>query len=188
MDKTTRAEMIAALVTDKYSGFKEGDEAILEAASDARLEEFRTAGESHKATSGTINRLETSVTNTQARLKVAEERLKVAEQPLTAEDFIQRAPAEIKTLLDARKAEDDAIKASLISQLKDLGANTEAELKVKTIPELQTLAKYARIETPDYSGRGLPRESRNAESNDSFEPPNPYEAGIKALQGSQRVN
>lgn len=187
MEKATRAEVIAALVTDKYSGFKEGDEAILEAASDARLDEFRTASEAHKATAGTISRLETTNTNTTARLRVAEDRLKTAEQPLSEEDFMQRAPAGIKTLLEARKLEDDKIKDQLVARLKTCGAHSEAELKTKTIPELETLAQYARLDMPDFSGRGLPREHRAAGSSEDFAPPDPYAAGLKVLQNA-RIN
>ena len=48
MEKTARAELIAALVTDKHSGFADGDEAILEAASDERLERFRSAADASR--------------------------------------------------------------------------------------------------------------------------------------------
>src|SRR2546429_3943082 len=181
MDKPTRAELIAALVTDKFSGFKDGDEAILEAASDARLEEFRASAESTKSTHNTVGRLETDNRNISARLKVAEERLKTSEQSLTEEEFLQKAPATIKALIEAHKAEEDALRASLVSQLKDLGANTEDELKKKTTDELQTLAKYARVDVPDFRGRGLPVE-RSASANVSYVPPNPYEEGLKALR------
>lgn len=185
MEKSTRAELIAALVTDKFSGFKEGDEAILEAAADARLEEFRTASETRRQEAGTITRMETEQRNTAARLKVAEDRLKTAEQPMTEDDFIARAPASIKTLLEARQAEETALRQSLVSQLKDLGGETEEQLKKKTIPELQTLAKYARVEVVDFSGRGLSI-NRTAEANkDTYAPPDAYAAGIKALQAAK---
>lgn len=180
MEKNTRAELIAALVTDRYSGFKDGDEPILEAASDARLEEFRTASDARKTEERAKAKLETELTNANARLKVSEERLKTAEQNPTEEEWLSKAPPSIKSLLDARKQEEDALRASLVSSLKDLGANTEEELKAKSIIELKTLAQYARIEVPDFSGRGMPVE-RTA-STKSYAPPNPYEAGIKALQ------
>lgn len=186
MDKPTRAEVIAALVTDKYSGFKDGDEAILEAASDARLEEFRTASVAHRTSSETIARMETEQRNTSARLKVAEERLRTAEQPMTEEEFIQRAPASIKTVLEARAAEETALKASLVSSLKDLGGENEEQLKKKTIPELQTLARYAGVKVLDFSGKGLPV-NRSAESKDaSFAPPDPYKAGLEQLRTASK--
>lgn len=183
IEKTARAELIAALVTDKFSGFKDGDEAILEAASDARLEEFRVASEAHKTAASSFTKLETDHRNTSARLKVAEERVKMSEQSLSEEEFLAKAPASIKTLLDARKAEEDAIRASLVSQLKELGANTEEELKAKSIPELKTLAAYARLEVPDFSGLGMPRSKRDAQQNtNDYAPPDPYAEGLKVLR------
>lgn len=185
MEKATRAELIAALVTDKYSGFKNGDEAILEAASDARLEEFRTASEASRATAGTITRMETEKRNTDARLKVAEERLVKAEQPMSEEEFTQRAPAGIKQVLEARAAEETALKTSLVSQLKDRGGESEDDLKKKSIPELQTLARYAGVKVLDFSGRGVPV-NRAAETNrESFAPPDPYAAGIEKLRAAE---
>jgi len=177
----TRAELIASLVTDKHSGFKDGDEAILETASDARLEEFRSAADANKAAGNTITKLETDNRNTSARLKVAEDRLKTAESPLSEEEFALRAPAGIKALLDQRKAEEDGLRAALISQLKDLGANTEDELKAKSTSDLQTLAAYARVEVPDFSGRGLPK-SRFTPNSEDYTPPDSYAEGLKALR------
>ena len=183
-----RAELIAALVTDKHSGFKDGDEAILEAASDARLDEFRSAADANRAAANQITKLETENRNVSARLKVAEDRLRVAESPMSEDDFRQRAPESIKAILDAVKAEDDQLRASLISQLKDLGAHSEEQLKNKPTAELKTLAAYARIEVPDFSGRGMPRMKAAEVNNDDFTPPDPYAAGLKAMQTSGKVN
>jgi hypothetical protein len=179
----TRAELIATLVTDKYSGFRDGDESILEAASDARLEEFRSASDAAKASANAAARLDTEHRNVSARLKVAEERLRTAEQEMSPEEFLLRAPAEFKTLIEGHKAEEAQLRAALISQLKDLGANTEEELKKSPTDQLKTLAKYARVEIPDFSGRGLPRERHASDNNnESYAPPDAYAAGLKALQ------
>ena len=188
MEKSTRAELIAELVTDRYSGFRDGDEGMLEACGDARLEEFRGASDARKAAERNTSKLETELTNTNARLKVAEERLKTAEQAPSEEDWLAKAPPFFKTLLEHHKAEEDATRSSLISQLKDLGANTEEELKQKSTADLKTLAAYARVEIPDFSGRGIPQE-RHASINkqDDFTPPNPYAEPLKALQ-SKTVN
>ncbi len=176
-----RAELIAALVTDKYSGFKDGDEAILEAASDARLDEFRAASETNRTKDATIVRMESEQRNTSARLKVAEDRVRASEQPMNDEEFIQRAPASIKSVLEARQAEETAIKNSLVSQLKDLGAQSEEELKKKTVDELKTLASYAQIKVLDFSGKGLPT-NRTAETAKTYAPPNSYDDGLKRLR------
>lgn len=181
-DKNVRAELIAALVTDKFSGFKDGDEAILEAASDVRLEEFRSASDAHRNMTATIARMETEQRNLSARLKVAEERLAKAEQPMTDEEFIQRAPAHIRTVLEARAAEEAQLKTSLVTSLAKLGGETEDELKKKTIPELQVLARYAGVKVLDFRGRAMPVD-RAAEGNkESFAPPDPYKDGLEKLR------
>lgn len=180
----TRAELIATLVTDKYSGFKDGDEPILEAASDARLEEFRSASAARKLSAESITRLETDNRNMGARLKVAEERIRTSEQEMTEDEFLSRAPATIKTLIETHKAEEAAVRQSLISQLKDLGANTEAELKMMKTEELKTLAKYARVEVLDFSGRGMPVNQDRNNDIDDYTPPDVYGPGIKALQAA----
>lgn len=186
MEKATRAEVIAALVTDKYSGFQDGDEALLEACSDTRLEEFRTQSEHRKTDSTSRTKLETENRNVSARLKVAEDRIKALEAPMGDDEFLQRAPSQYKTIIEAHKAEESAIRASLVSQLKDCGTLQEDELKKKSLEELKTLASYARVTVPDFSGRGLPVERHASENRQSYAPPNPYEQGLKALQGQKR--
>lgn len=187
MEKQNRAELIAALVTDPYSGFMDGDEAILEAASDARLEAFRSASDNRKTAERDRVTQATALTNSQARLKVAEERLKEASQGPTEEEWLLRAPESVKKLLEAHKAEEDSFRASLVSSLKDLGANTEAELKAKSTEELKTLATYARVEIPDFSGRGVPKERNAQENTGNYAPPDPYAPHLKAM-GSKAVN
>lgn len=187
MEKSTRAEVIAALVTDKYSGFKSGDESLLETASDARLEEFRSAAGAAKQSTTNFVRLETDHRNITARLKVAEERLKETEQPMSEEEFISKAPDGIKVILNEIKAAESAERAAIISQLKDLGADTEDALKKKSTSDLKTLATYARVTVPDFSGRGLPKERNASDATVTYAPPDPYADGLKALR-SKAVN
>jgi len=174
MEKGTRDELIAALVTDKHSGFKDGDEAILQGCADARLEEFRAASEANRTREGTIARLEAEGRQREARLKVAEGRITTLEQPMTEDEFIARAPASIKALLEARAAEEKQLHASLVSSLKDLGGKSEEELKKLPVAELQTLAQYARVKVLDFSGRGMAVERAAASKTASFAPPDPY--------------
>lgn len=183
-EKSTRDELIAALVTDSYSGFKDGDESILTGASDARLEDFRLAAEKTRTTHGTIAQMEANQRQTAARLKVAEERIVKLEQPMSDDEFIARAPASVKSVLEARAAEEASLKASLVSSLKDLGGETEEQLKKRTIPELQTLARYAQIKVLDFSGRGVAIE-RNASQAASYAPPDPYKDGIEKLRAAE---
>lgn len=181
-----RAETIAALVTDKYSGFKDGDEAILEAASDARLEEFRTNSDARRTAEATTNKLETDNRNIKARLTVAEDRIRQLESPMTEEEFQQRAPAKFKTILESHMAQETAVRTSLVSQLKGLGANTEEELNKMSTDQLKTLAVYAHVEVPDFSGRGI-GESRTAKDSGraSYAPPNGYQIALDKQRAQQ---
>lgn len=181
MEKATKAELIAALVTDKFSGFKVGDEALLESCADTRLEEFRSASEGHKSQATTIVRLETENRNTNARLKVAEDRIRTAESAMTEEDFLKIAPPQYKEIIEAHQTEVAQTRAALVSQLKDLGAHTEEELKAKPLDELKALAQYARVSVPDFSGRGVAT-SRNASERVSYAPPDPYADALKKLR------
>ncbi len=182
MENKVRAEVIAALVTDKYSGFKDGDEAILEACSDTRLEEFRATSEARKVDVTAKTNLEKDVRNTAARLKVAEERIKASEQELSEEEFLLKAPTRYKTLIERAAADEAATRDGLVSRLKDCGANTEEELKKKSLEELKTLAAYARVPVPDFSGKGMPTD-RHAAERVNYAPPSAYAAGLKQLQG-----
>lgn len=179
-NKTARAELIAALVTDRFSGFKDGDEALLETCSDARLDEFRAASDARRASAAAYTRLETDNRNTTARLKVAEDKVKISEAELSEEDFLARAPQRIKALIEAHTTEEAATKAALVSQLKDLGAHSEEELKKKGLDELKTLAAYARVNVPDFSGRGVVH--KHASERPSYTPPNPYEKPLEQLR------
>jgi hypothetical protein len=187
MEKATKAELIAALVTDKYSGFKDGDEAILEAASDARLEDFRTASERNRTTAETIARMESDARNLQARLTVAQEKIVRSEQPMTDEDFVARLSpsSQIKAWLEARTAEEASLKASLVSSLKDRGPDSEEQLNKKTIPELQNLAAWARVQVLDFSGRGVPVERSASAKAVSYAPPDPYKEGLEKLRSAE---
>lgn len=190
MDKATRAEQIAALVADRYSGFKEGDEAMLETCSDGRLEEFRAASDARKVDEQKARTTETELTKANARLKVSDEKLRAAEQMPSEEEWLAKAPPKYKALIDADRAEEDTIKASIISKLKDLGANTEAELKEMSVDQLRQLAAYARVTIPDFSGRGVPKDRYATSKNtNSYAPPDPYAPGLEQMRNaSKRVN
>lgn len=192
MEKKAKAELIAALVTDKHSGFKEGDEAFLETAADARLESFKAAAETNKAAAEKAAKDENDLRAAQAKLTVTEGKLKAAEQAPTEEQWIERAPAGVKTLLENQKVQETERREELVKMLKVAGANTEDELKAMPTAQLETLAKYAKVQQVDFSGRAIPvdRAAASAEDDKQYDPPNPWEAGIKALQeaGKATVN
>ena len=94
--------------------------------------------------------------------------------------------AVLTTLAAKQEAQDAAEKTELVTKLKTASTVlTEAQLNEKPLDELRMLAQFAKIETPDYSGRGVavPRQAAQA---DDFTPPNAYEAGLKALQGATK--
>lgn len=197
MDKTKKAELIAALVIDKHSGFKEGDEPFLETASDEKLEEFRSAADARKSADEAHQKLEHEQRNTAARLKVAEdrlreteERLKVAAAKPTKEQWLENAPPEIKALLEQQEKQNHEHRSQLVTQLKAAQAEfTEDDLNAMDISMLERMVRAIRVETPDFSGRGVPvpRQAASKSDTESYAPPNPYEAGIKALQEQERL-
>jgi hypothetical protein len=162
MKPEERKDLIGKLVVDKHSGFTAGDEKMLEAASDERLESFRVAAESRA--------------NTERDLKAA------ADRKLTAAEFMEVAPPEIKTLIKRQERQETEMKAALITELKAAQSEySEAELSVMAVEDLARMARVAKVEIKtDYSGKALPK--MVAAEEDDYTPPNPYEKGIKALQ------
>lgn len=201
MTKDKKAELIAALVSDeRFSGFKEGDEPFLETASDARLEEFRSASDARKAADEKFTKLENEARNVTARLKIADEKLKGTEEALkvasakpTKDQWLEQAPPEIKALLDAEEKRNVEHRSTLVAQLKAAQSEfTEDDLRAMEMSMLERLARTIKVEPTDYSARGIPQVPRAAgakdDSTDDYAPPNPYEAGIKALQSKATVN
>jgi hypothetical protein len=91
---------------------------------------------------------------------------------------------EIKALVDRQKQQDDAEKTGLVTKLAAASkALTVEQLNAKPLDELRTLATYAKVETVDYSIKGVPV-PRSAENASEFTPPDPY--NLKALQGGDK--
>lgn len=178
MTKEQREEAVRSLVANKHSGFTAGDEKMLEAASDERLESLRVAAAAR----------EVEVKETTA-LRTAGTTLK----PLSEEDFLKIAPESIRTLLARQQAADAALKTQLVSTLKAAQSEyTESELATQPVEFLQRLARACKVSDKaeeetngaDYSGRGLPRQltADEKKNNPHLNPPDPYAAGIKTLQ------
>lgn len=175
----TKAELIQSLITEtKHSGFNESDTALLEAASDARLEEFRSAADARKAEAASYTRLESEHRNATARIKVQDERLRAAEAGMSDEEWMAKAPAHLKAVLERDKVVEDTYRGAIVSKLKDLGQHTEEELKKMSTPDLEKFAKYANVTVPDFSAaRQAPRAlSKNGDAG-SYAPPSSY--GLK---------
>lgn len=185
MNKEQKAEVIAALVTDKHSGYREGDEPFLNALSDARLEEFKAAAAANKLAVEAKDKADDDLRAANAKVTVLEGKLKTAEQAPSEEEWLAKAPSGIKALLDHQKAQEAEEREGLIKTLKAVGANTEDELKAMLTPQLKTLAAYAKIKQPDFSGRGIPVDRTAGEAED-FTPPDAYAAELKTLR--EKVN
>jgi hypothetical protein len=169
MTPEEKAAIIKTLVADKHSGFTAGDEKMLEGASDERLESFRVAAGARA--------------NREREITAAQER------KLTTAEFMDVAPPELKSLITRQQKQETEMKAALVTELKAAQSEySEAELSVMPVTELARMARVAKVDAAkyDYSGRGVPR-AASADDEESFTPPDPYEAGIKALQ-SRAVN
>lgn len=171
----TKAELIASLITDKFSGFNDGDTAMLEVCSDARLEDFRVAADARKTEAAAHTKLEAEHRQAAARIKVQDDRLRAAEQGMTEEEWIAKAPEKFKRILERDKVVEDTYRSSIVVQLKDLGAHTEEELKKMPTEQLEVLAKYAHITVPDFSAaRQAPRALMQSNDIDSYDAPDTY--------------
>lgn len=180
MTKEQRQETIKALAACECSGFK-GDAATLETLSDVRLEALQAASQAREQANADLKAVQAEAATLKA---AAASQTAAAPKPLTVEEFMAVAPVELKTLIESKKAEDAAAHASLVEQLKTAqSAMTEEELKAIDLPMLRKLAAVAKIDQPkaDFSGQGLPR-VLTQQPMDAAIPPNPYEAGLKALR------
>lgn len=167
-----KVDAIKALTACPCSGFTVADAKELEGFTEERLTIMAEASAKRAAD---LKAAQDSVVT----LKAA------AEKQPTEEEYLAKAPASIRTLVEDKKKADAAEKATIVAALKTASSVlSEEQLNAKTLDELKILAQFAKIETPvvDYSGRGIPVQ-RAAASFDDYTPPDPYEAGIKALQG-----
>lgn len=172
MTPEMKAEIIKTLVADKHSGFTVGDEKMLEAASDERLESFRVAAEARA-------------------LEVKEvKELKAAEgKQLSQEDFMKVAPPELKSLISRQQKQETERKADLVAVLKTAQEeHSESQLAAMPTDELESMARMLKTQVADkrdYSGRGVSRTM--SDGGDDFTPPDPYADGLKALRAAQGI-
>lgn len=170
-DMKTKAERIAALTA---AGVKD----LTDKTSDDVLTVLEAKVESDKKHAEELKAAQAKQIETEAKLKAAE----AAQLP--AEEL-----ASLRALSAEKQQKDAAEKADLVTKLEPLKNLSKVELEAKTLEDLRTLAKFAKLEVKkDFSIIGTPV-PRAAESGDlsSYTPPDPYAAGIKALQ-SKTVN
>jgi len=185
-DQMKKEAAIKALTSCPCSGFVAADAKELEAFSEERLTAMAEASAARAAEKkqgetdlkAAQDKLTTATTEV-ATLKAA------AEKQPTEEEAYAKLPASLKTLVDKQKATEAAEKDALVTSLKTASnALTEDQLKAKTIDELKVLASFAKVEVPDYSGKPIPG-MRAASDVKQFTPPDPYDAGIKALRAAR---
>lgn len=174
MTKEDRAEVIKSLVANKHSGFTAGDEAILEAASDDRLESFRVASESRAA-----------------EVKAAQDAAAKPRQ-LTEEEFMKVAPPEVTSMVTRMRNAETSRKAQLVTALKTSQTEySESELSTMKLEDLERMVRFAKVAVEeqeyDFSGRAIPRAAAaNSHENDVFlNPPDPYAPALAELAGKK---
>lgn len=180
MTTEARAAVIKALTENPASGYDTTDAKWLENVPCARLEIMQAAvlkaAEDKK----------TEELRTAAKCKTCNDIGKAfgkpcpdcAQEPKTAEEWLQSAPEEIRSLVARQKASDAKQKADLVGALKTAqDAYSEADLTAMPVNELTKLAKAVKVDAPDFSGRGLPR---TAETDVFSNPPNGYALVIAA--------
>lgn len=190
-----RQALITKLTTCSCSGFTKDDVKMLEAASDERLQAFVVATDAAMKKKEDEEKMkeeeEEKVKAAAAKAKADEDAKRTLEQQvaelkaasektLTEDEFLKRAPESIRTLVADKKAQDEAERTALTTSLKAASAVfNEDELKAMDLPQLRKMAALAKVDQPDYSGRGLPV-IRTATS--AFAPPDPYKAALEARQ------
>lgn len=158
MDKKTR---IKALIDSPHNPFTTDDAAYLESASDERL---TTLEANDKATKELA---EKAAAPPPAPAVEDEDEDEDDETELTEEQFLQRAPASIKSAMSRLQKQDAEHKTKVVKVL--VGAQkeyNEQELNAMPIESLERMVRVckAAVPEPDYSGRGTARTDDQPES------------------------
>jgi hypothetical protein len=166
MTPDEKTAIVKLLVENKHSGFTAGDEPMLVTASDERLEAFRVAAD--------------------AREKASETLKAAAAKPLTEEDFMKVAPADLKSLLERQRKQETEYKTDLVATLKAAQSEySETELSNMSIESLERLSRVAGADVqPSYAGRGVPRAAADTKSDVFLNAPDPYAPGLAAMRAA----
>jgi len=116
--------------------------------------------------------------------RTAEGERKIEEPPMTEEKWLETAPPSIRDMVARHKAADAKAKDALVGKLKTAQTVfTEAQLKTKSVEQLEEIAALVKVETApvDFSGRA----PRAAEENDYITQPPPD--GYKIALEKQRA-
>lgn len=160
-------ELVNGLIANERTQFTEEHREWLSSLDEAQLSLLVPAVNSSEEedTTETTEEEETTTVETQTTVN--------AEKPVTTEAFVAGAPAEIREILSSGLKLHRARKDALVAGLK---ANarckySEADLKAKSVEELQILADLADVDV-SYEGQGTVL-SVNQEADDNAPPPAP---------------
>jgi hypothetical protein len=119
----------------------------------------------------------------EARLKAASD-AGISLEEYDEREYLKHAPASVRALVENEKARKAARHTELVTTLAAVGALSKDQLKLKTLEDLETLATFAKIETPkaDYSGRGGVARFASEADDVRLNPPNPYAPGVEKLR------
>lgn len=185
----TRTERITALLKSEHNPLK--DQKALEAASDDALKTLETHVENAATLKAAADKKkeEKKDEHAQTPLEIRTAAAKALNMTLEQYDeaeYLKNAPESIRTLVADKKAQDAERHKELIATLKTAadGSFTEDELKAMSLSELEKLARFAKVERVDFSGRGMPRAAQSID--DVYaKPPDPYAAGVAKMRGEK---
>lgn len=145
-------EAIKALIADKRTHFEATDEEWLKGLSEEQLKKLEpTCPDAMKPNEATPPAADPPAPKVEEPPKVEP---KAEEKPVTVDDYIATAPAEIQSVLSRAIARDRAEKDELVKAILANKRNKFAEtvLRAKDLDELEALAALGEV-APDYSGR-----------------------------------
>lgn len=158
-----KQELITSLTECPCSGFTKDDVKALEGFTEARLTAL--------ADSASANKKALDDANTQIKA--------LGEKKITREEILAADP-EIKALIEKTEADTAARKAAVVTTLKACQTVfSEDDLNAMDIAPLEKIAALAAADKIDQSGRSFPAVKK---VDTTYAAPNPYEAGLKALQ------
>lgn len=101
----------------------------------------------------------------------------VAAKPVSVNEYIEQAPAEIREVLNSGIKMHAEKKEALIAQIKKVPTNTfdDTFLKAQSLDMLEQLAKLASVPTESYAGMGAPRQIAQESGNGHIAAPKVFE-------------
>lgn len=188
MSTHKNAERITALIGNAKSPFMADDRAYLEGLSDERLESFEKAAPAEEpaaqAADGKVAEAKTEPVKTEPKTEPA--RSATAESTKTTVEIEASELAELRQNATEMRAQREAKKAALVSQLKDAqSVYPEAALKLMELKQLQDVAALIGKATTevDFSALGGPRP--DGQETKVAEPPKPYDIALARRRGEQ---